>query len=536
MNDEELDNLPDQPIPPEEEPIDQQSNQEPSLTDEARELKEAFEDFKQAGEKAKQSFKSKTSDTSAGEPGSATSSPVTPTESISTSPPVSTSAPAPGAGATETLSPTATTAASKEAIETAASTATGGTAGLGEAAAGGTAATTTAGQQAAQAAGAASRIAAGRAKVAAAKQAALEGARATTAKMAAQRGAVGAAGRLGAALLSEAIIPVLGWIMAGITLLWVGLKTKAGRYILMTIFFLMMLPGLAFAGLYFKFGATKTPNTDAEKYVATKSIALANDPAAKAEVVVREAGSLKTRFESAKTTINNKYASDETKRNAALQAADEILSLLTQLQAAAGNISERTRLVGEIKTKSDAFQVAFPEIVFSDSSCKDLIPFIDGGQFIISEGPNKALILKGQLQNSGGRIWPVSPDICQALVVALQAGYTITTRNFSATHYRGTATGGTSRHWCGAAIDINYVNGEPVSGKNQAVKELAKLWFEKAPAKELYIGELILPNAFNEFEIKNDKPFLYLYDETEKDHEDHIHLSGRMADTECRKT
>ncbi len=128
------------------------------------------------------------------------------------------------------------------------------------------------------------QIAAGRAKAAAMRKAALAAARKGAANMAARRGVVGATGKLATTLLSEAAVPVIGWIIGIATALWVVLKTKVGKYILYGLAGVVLLPAIFFFIVVGSIGLSILPNTAADKDAVTLGSTFAGSRAAKAEL------------------------------------------------------------------------------------------------------------------------------------------------------------------------------------------------------------------------------------------------------------
>lgn len=275
------------------------------------------------------------------------------------------------------------------------------------------------------------------------------------------------------------------------------------------------------------------PSTVEQKFAAVQLLALSDDPGAKTEVIISGSKKIKEKLSVISKTAEKKYSAD--KLTGLKAQISEINTLLDQVINEASNVTSRAALIIKVNERLNAFQAAYPEMFFNPGSCADLKPFIDNKQFQVLSGPNGALIVKGQMMNSDRQIWPASQDLCGALVAAFRAGFKITTGTLSYGHARGTATGNVSRHYCAAAIDISAVNNERVTTTSTSTLELVKFLNEASKAGSIYIGELILPNTYNQYEMKNNRPQVFAYDISAKDHETHIHLSGRVEDVRCRK-
>lgn len=275
------------------------------------------------------------------------------------------------------------------------------------------------------------------------------------------------------------------------------------------------------------------PSSIEEKYAATSLLALSNDPQAKAEVITTEAKKLRDQLVQTKKNAVTKYGTGSAKATAAAAMADDINGLLDQIIAVAVDPAGRIPLINQANTKFADFQKQFSELFFTAGKCADLKPFIDKKQFVVLKPvPNEALIIKGQMMNNAGQIWPASQDLCSALVAALNAGYKITTGTLSYGHKRGTVSGNQSRHWCGAAIDISHVNGRAATSSNDDAAALTKFWYDAGHAGQVHIGELIVPSAYKKYEMKNNADHQY-GSKVQAGHETHIHLAGRVVDKKC---
>lgn len=374
------------------------------------------------------------------------------------------------------------------------------------------------------------KAAAGRAKIAAAKSQALKEARAAAARLAQRKGLAGATGRLAATLLSEAAIPIIGWIMGALTVLWLAVKTKLGKWILLGIAAVIILPGILFMLLSLSIGTSILPSTPAQKFAATKTLALSDDPSAKATVIITQAQSLKKSFETSKNTATKKYKNDATKLNAATQEANSIIAQLDQLIAVVNNLEERKKIIPELNAKIEAFSTSYPELVFGAGTCADLQPFIESGQFVVSSGPNAKEIVKGRMITRVNGASPASQELCGTLVYALRAGFKIQTNTFSYGHNLRSGNGRISAHSCGAAIDIGRVNDEKVRPGSQETKKFLDTIRQGHTDGKIRIQQLISP--YKSLYVSGGKFGSY----TDSGHDDHIHLSGRPANPTCMKT
>lgn len=328
--------------------------------------------------------------------------------------------------------------------------------------------------------------------------------------------------------IGQAIKKLVTQLLAKNPYVWLAV----GIILLVIIIVLIIVALFSFSGDTGK-GPARYPSTREEKYAAVTSLAMANDPRAKQEVVVTEAKNLQEKLKNIKKNAETKYGVGSAKAAEAIKAVDAIIAQLDEVIAKSSSPTERGKIIEDLNSKTKALQETYQELFFTAGTCADLKPYLDSGQFKVLEGPNGKLILKGQMMNAARQIWPASQDLCKALLIGLQGGYSITTRNLSYTHSKLTASGNISRHWCGAAIDIGRVNNEAVTGSSQATLGLAKLLFEAGNQGSVHIGELILPNNYNQYEMKNGKKNIFNYDIKARDHEDHIHLSGRVVDTRC---
>lgn len=275
-------------------------------------------------------------------------------------------------------------------------------------------------------------------------------------------------------------------------------------------------------------GLARTPSTEEEKYATVTLLALANDPQAKQETIITEAEKLKVKLQNVVKNATAKYGS----QSAAITDINEALKILDDVILSSANPIERGKLIEQLNAKLKDMQSKYPELFFTAGTCADLKPFIDNGQFKDHLGINIKLIVNGQMKNQAGEIWPASQDLCRALLIGLKAGFSIETGTFSAKHRKFSKSGYVSRHWCGAAIDINKVNGVQVSNDNKAVGELARLWFDSSGRGEVHIGELIVPSAFNQYAMKNNKKYTWSSG-VQSGHQRHIHLAGRVVKQEC---
>ncbi|QQG49741.1 MAG: hypothetical protein HZB70_03005 [Candidatus Berkelbacteria bacterium] len=213
------------------------------------------------------------------------------------------------------------------------------------------------------------RIRLGRVKVAAAKKAALTSARGTAAKMAARRGAVGLLGRAGTALLAEAAIPVIGWIMAAATALWLLFKTKLGRWILIGLLVLISLPGFFFAISFGLIGSSHTPSTPQEKNEVQLAGAFAGDVLETKQVTDRLITSELNRYEAIKDNL--KEYSTGAPSDAAGQA-DAIITDLTALKKSSTG-KKNKEAVQKIVAKKRAFEATLPFNEWAARAAEELL-------------------------------------------------------------------------------------------------------------------------------------------------------------------
>jgi|GEM_PF-5268737 len=363
------------------------------------------------------------------------------------------------------------------------------------------------------------KILQGRMKVKAAQRAALTTARQAAARMAVRRGVAGATGRLVAALLSEAMIPVIGWIMAALTALWVLFKTKLGKWILIGLMILMMLPGIFFIMSFGAIGAVLTPSSPAEKAQATQAMALSGDPGAKREVIINSAESMKKKLGDLKNLATKKY--DAGKATAAKQSIDTLITKLDQLIKAPDNAVERKKLFDQINADLKTLSATYPELLISAGNCGDLQKFVDEKKFSDPRA-NRMLDIKslpkGTLHRNDGAQIPANPKLCNVLVFILSNGFSLGSATIANGHKKMTASGHVSQHWVGEAIDLAMINGvgSPGSARWQSeTKRLQKLLQDNAGPLGIY--ELWGPHNTS---IDNCKPTTRRIG----GHNDHIHL------------
>ncbi len=330
-----------------------------------------------------------------------------------------------------------------------------------------------------------------------------------------------------AKIAAGSVIPVIGNItmavLAGLQLLWPAVK-KYGKYAIYAVAVLLLLLAIPFGLLGIK-SAPQYPATAAEKNQATIVAALAGNLVAGKQVTQKNVDDIKARYRQ----LVNLAKSD--KKAEVEKLTNEIVALLDQLVGLNGE--PQKTLLAKIKEKEKSLIDKYSELFAETGTCADLAPFLASGKFKVRSGPNGKNILKGIMTNASNQDQPASPDLCKALLVGLKAGYTISTDTFSYGHALKTTSGNRSLHWCGAAIDINYINGKHVDNRNEDVGKISRLWYEASQNGSLFVRELIVPSDFRQYGLKENRPKQYSA-KIQGEHDDHIHLGGRIAAGACQ--
>jgi len=350
----------------------------------------------------------------------------------------------------------------------------------------------------------------------------------------AARKAAGMGARWAAEAVTGTADAGLSWLLlAADVLISAGLYfgKKYGGYILLAIALILVLPAIVFSLLWGKTGPSITPSTEAERNEATTLAAVGGSASASRETIVRWAQSSKTKFSSLKSIAPQKLSGG---RLASFQSqASEMLALLDNLISASGNSAERDKTMEQITTLMGQMTKDYPELLNTRDSCAKLAPYIASNMFEI--GPlgkeNARLVVRGLLKNKAGEIYPASPDLCATILSVVSSGIRIKSDTFSLGHekYSGNKTSGTriSQHWCGEAIDIQYVNGVHV-GHNEETKKAMEA-IRLAASNGIGVWDSFGP--FYDLQLNDGRP----YSKNIGGHDNHIHLSGKPINIACHR-
>lgn len=341
-------------------------------------------------------------------------------------------------------------------------------------------------------------------------------------------------------LEAEALTGPAGWAAGAVTILssikdllplikdFLLPKIKQyGQYVIYAVAALLLLLAIPF-GLLGGKGSPQYPATAAEKNQAVVTAALAGNLVAGRQVTQKSVDEIKAHYKDlVKLAKPEKKAEVEKRTN-------EIAVLLDQLVSLSGD--PQKKLLAQIKEKEKSLTDNYSSLFVVTGSCADLAPYIATGQFKVLSGPNGKYILEGKMMNGGGQLQPASQGLCKAILVGLNAGYKIATNTFSRGHGLTTVSNNRSLHWCGAAIDINYINGKPVTDTSPDAIAISKLLFEANQSKSIRINELIVPSSYIQYEIKDGNPYQYgsTVQAVHSGRKAHIHLGGDLAPGACQ--
>lgn len=332
---------------------------------------------------------------------------------------------------------------------------------------------------------------------------------------------------------AEAAAGPAGWVLLATTILSsiksfiLPVVKKYWPRIVLILSFMLLLPTMVFGLMGLK-GTNVTPTTATERAQATTVAALAGNLVAGKQVTQKNVEEIKTHYRDlVKLAKPEKKAEVEKRTN-------EIAVLLDQLVSLSGD--PQKKLLAQIKEKEKFLTDNYSNLFAATGNCADLAPYIATGQFKVLSGPNGKWILEGKMMNGDGQLQPASQGLCKALLVGLNAGYKIATNTFSRGHGVNTVSNNRSLHWCGAAIDINYVNDKPVTDTSPDAIAISKLLFEANQSKSINIRELIVPSSYIQYEIKDGNPYQYgsTVQAVHSGRKAHIHLGGDLAPGACQ--
>jgi len=353
----------------------------------------------------------------------------------------------------------------------------------------------------------------------------------TVAKAVARKGA-GMGARWAAEATTGAVDAGISWLLLAADVLISGglyLGKKYGGYILLGFALLLILPAIVFSLLWGKTGPTLAPTTAAEKNEATTLAGIGGSAGASRETIVRWAQTSKTKFSNLKSIAPKKLSGS---RLSSFQTqADKMLLQLDNLITISGNSVERETAMKQVIVLMDQMTKDYPELLNIRDSCAKLAPYIASNMLEIgSQGKENArLVVKGLLKNKAGQVYPASPELCATLLSVASSGIRLKSDTFSLGHekYSGNKTSGSkiSQHWCGEAIDIQYVNGVHVGHNEETRKAMEAIRIAASGGS----GAWDSFGPFYDLQLNDGKP----YSTNIGGHDNHIHLSGKPRNISC---
>lgn len=198
------------------------------------------------------------------------------------------------------------------------------------------------------------------------KKALAKGGQQLTGQVASQAGkqAAKAAVRQGAAraLATRAAVAASGALTLGTTILIAAglyVVKKYGKYLIVAIGTLLLLPTIIFSLIFMNFGPPIPPSTDEERAAATSLAAYAGDPSALRQASLQVEAAAKTRYQKIQSLANQTWGVNSPEANRVASEIKKINALNEQLSAET-NRAKKKELKNQIVAAKHSFESGLP--------------------------------------------------------------------------------------------------------------------------------------------------------------------------------